>query len=209
MCYQLCSHSSGSLEIRKQQRNGWRHTACAFKTPPHTHTDNDALSTISTGPNTTEAPDPGLKLNLPPLSHTHSEDYQRRRQTLCNLHIYSWGVWVTARAPLLTPEHHVGGAEWNWGGDRSIFHITAEVITPRLSVLPSDVICCLTHPAHLHDHRIKFGLEANSWELVVNSSNLTRTRMQRAVFVLRSEATNKVTSATSHTAALWRQFQSL
>lgn len=56
--------------------------------PLPTHTDNDALSTISTGTNTTEAPDPGLKLDLPPPSHTQWRGSEQEKQTRLSSRIF-------------------------------------------------------------------------------------------------------------------------
>lgn len=98
MCYQLFSHSPGLLEIRRQQRSDWRHRGTG---PLPTHKQR-RQPTISTGTNTTQAPDPALEPYLPPLSnhvlpHTvkNSRRIEWKTQFSPGYLQYSLGVIIT------------------------------------------------------------------------------------------------------------------
>lgn len=96
------------LENSSEMAGGVQHV---HSRPLPTHTDNDALSTISTGTNTTEAPDPGLKLYLPPLSHTQWRGSEKEEQTRFSSRIFL-GCFSHTESSTFTPEQPLCGAKW-------------------------------------------------------------------------------------------------
>lgn len=135
------------LENSSEMAGGVQHV---HSRPLPTHTDNDALSTISTGTNTTEAPDPGLKLNLPPLSHTQWRGSERERQTRLSSRIFlgcfnhTKSSTFNTRATILRSRVELKESLWSSDISHQGWGHHSSSLRP-----PSDAIWCLTHLTHL------------------------------------------------------------
>lgn len=135
------------LENSSEMAGGVQHV---HSRPLPTHTDNDALSTISTGANTTEAPDPGLKLYLPPPRHTQWRGLEKEEQTRFSSRIFlgcfshtesstfNTGATILRSRVDLNDSlcDHLTFSHNSWG------HHSSSLSSP-------DAIWCLTHLTHL------------------------------------------------------------
>lgn len=108
--------------------------------PLPTHTDNDALSTISTGKNTTEAPDPGLKLYLPPTEpHTAKSIGNRQANAVVFTYILGYRYLSHTKSSTFDTGASILRSRVEIKESRCdflTFRIPAGAIIPHLSVLP-------------------------------------------------------------------------
>lgn len=134
------------LENSSEMAGGVQHV---HSRPLPTRTDNDALSTVSTGTNTTEAPDPGLKLYLPPPSHTQWRGLEKEKQTQFSSRIFL-GCFSYTEDSTYRSNHfeEQSGPKWQsvWSSDIFTEQLRSSFL---ISLSFHDAIWCLTHLTHL------------------------------------------------------------